>query len=79
MPTEPILINDMNELTDTDVKLLRSYEGDGSDFIPIEHTSRGVIFNFTKDQLGAIAVCGRYALTPGAAYKLSQDLRNRGN
>jgi hypothetical protein len=79
MPVEPILIADMNELTDTDVKLLQSYEGDSSDFIPIEHTSRGVVFNFTKGQLSAIAVCGRYALTPGAAYKLSQDLRNRGN
>jgi hypothetical protein len=79
MPTEPILINDMSELTDTDVKLLQSYEGDGSDFIPIEHTSRGVVFNFTQGQLNAIALLGRYALTPGAAYRLSQDLRNRGN
>jgi hypothetical protein len=79
MPAEPILITDMNDLTDADVHLLRSYEGDGSDFIPIQHTSRGVVFNFTAGQLNAIAVCGRYALTPGAAYKLSQDLRNRGN
>lgn len=69
----------VEQLTPAQLRLLCSYEHDGSDVVPVEHTSRGTMLLFTTEQIEAIKMLGFYAMTPGSTALLAESLKLRGN
>ena len=72
-------MGELSERVITMTQYLReSYEYDGLE-IPVTHTSRGVVLQFTPDQLEVINLLGFLALPPAAASSLAESLKQRGN
>lgn len=62
-----------------EAKLAQAYEGNGSDWLFVTHTSDLTVIRFTEAQKNYIEANGYMPLTPSASAHLVTQLGNRGN